>query len=311
MRLKHFEALVRHAPSMAAARFWLAVDPDGENGLRTSRVGFASFGKAGMLTPVRYAHMMTGCASLLVGTIDTIQFIAAGCMPTMPIETAFTHGMLHTTAALFSLPRFRYVRDEAKPWRGWLPTAVDASMWPSFVFYAWYTAGLLSDYTLPADQAFFPMTHPAFIALTHICAFFAIWQAARAAEEDMEAQKNWMATVRTLLWMTIGFMPDAITALYFTSSEGAHAAYNELIAFAYPDFTDLKVSTVLGIMFTGNLMSALASAKHHNAVTEEQIGAIGNFFAGVLTIAPIYVAATVVADGQLVPAVLDAIYWFK
>ena len=65
-------------------------------------------------------------------------------------------------------------------------------------------------------------------------------------------------------------------------------------------------------MFTGNLMSALASAKHHNAVTDEQIGAVANLLiVGIYTIAPIYVAATVVADGQLVPAVLDAIYWFK
>ena len=76
-------------------------------------------------------------------------------------------------------------------------------------------------------------------------------------------------------------------------------------------WTNLLAATALGGMFTGNVMSALASAKHHNAVTDEQIGAVGNLIVGIYTIAPIYVAATVVADGQLVPAVLDAIYWFK
>merc|ERR1712224_945213 len=100
--------------------------------------------------------------------------------------------------------------------------------------------------------------------------------------------------------------------LYFSSSEGAHAAFNELIAFAYPDLTNLMVGTTLGVMFTGNVMSALASAKHHDAVTEEQIGAIGNFLTlGVFIAAPVYTAAFVLADGQFVPAVADAIYWYK
>ena len=106
------------------------MDRDGTNGLRQSRRGFGSFGRAGTLTPTRLAHATVGGASLIVGTGDMLQFIAARGMPDMPIDIAVSHGLLHIAVALLSLPRFTYRQDANRPWRLWMPCLLYTSPSP-------------------------------------------------------------------------------------------------------------------------------------------------------------------------------------
>ena len=317
LRLRHFNSLVRDshgADEGQVMRFWLTVDRNGTNGLRLSRQGFARFGRAGTLTPTRLAHAMVGGASLLVGTADMAYFIAARGMPDMPIDQAVAHGVLHTAAALLSLPRFHYSYDASRPWRLWMPTVADAGMWPSFVQFAWYTAAMQSDMVRPSSEALFALTDPGFLALTHTVSFFTLYQALRAMEGDLEApgRRSYIQTVSMLMLMTFGGYADLSRAIYFSSSVGAHEAYLRFLEQTAPEFSQIQVGTFLGAMYGGNLVCALKSATHHKAVTEEQIRMVGfvvNLL--VLTALPVYACLYIVADGQFVPAYLDALLWFR
>ena len=306
LRLREFDHLVRHDPSTSAARFWLTIDKDGTNGIRRSRTGFARFGKAGSLTPTRLAHFAVGGGSLVVGTIDMIQYIAAAGMVNMPIDVAVAHGALHTAAALLSLPRFRYVFNEQKLWRGWLVKGSDVAMWPSFITYAWYTLSFKSDLLLPVDQALFSFTHPVFVSLTHLTTFWLVYMTLRAVEEDNGRSLHY--TLNVGLVMALPILLDPIRCLYFSQSVSAHAAYNAFIATTYPSFTNIAVGNALGAMYIGNVLCALQSAKHHRAVTTEQVVFISIALASIYAFFPIY--ASLQVDG-LVPAALDAVFWIR
>ena len=317
LRLRHFDSLVRDshgADEGQVMKFWLSVDHNGTNGLRLSRQGFARFGRAGTLTPMRFAHAVVGSASLLVGTADMAQYIAARGMPDMPIDQAVAHGALHTAAALLSLPRFRYAYDASRPWRLWLPTVSDAGMWPSFVQFAWYTAAMQSDLVRPSSEALFAMTDPGFLALTHTASFFALYPTLRALEVDLEApgQRSYTQTASMLMILTFAAYADLSRAIYFSSSVGAHEAYLHFMEQTSPGFSQIQVGMFLGAMYTANLVCALKSATQHKAVTDEQIGIVSfvlNFF--VLTALPVYACLYIVADGQFMPAYLDALLWFR
>ena len=295
-------------------KFWLTIDRNGANGLRRSRQGFARFGRAGTLTPMRLAHAVVGGASLLVGTVDMACFIAAGGMLDMPIDQAVAHGVLHTAAALLSLPRFHYSYDASRPWRLWMPTVADAGMWPSFVQFVWYTAALQSDMVRPSSEALFAMTDPSFLALTHTVSFFTLYQVLRAMEGDLEApgQRSYIQTASMLMLLTFGLYADLGRAIYFSSSVGAHEAYLRFMEQTTPGFSQIQVGMFLSAMYTANLLCALKSATQHKAVTDEQVRMVG-FVVNlvVLTALPVYACLYIVADGQFVPAYLDALLWFR
>ena len=316
LRLRHFNSLIRESRGAEGQvmRFWLTVDHDGTNGLRLSRQGLARFGQAGTLTPTRLAHYTVGGASLLVGTADMVQYIASRGMPDMPIDQAVAHGVLHTAAALLSLPRFSYAYDASRPWRLWMPTVTDAGMWPSFVQSAWYTAAMQSDMVRPSSEALFAMTDPGFLALTHTASFFALYPTLRALEVDLEApgQRSYTQTASMLMILTFAAYADLSRAIYFSSSVGAHEAYLHFMEQTSPGFSQIQVGMFLGAMYTANLVCALKSATQHKAVTDEQIGIVSfvlNFF--VLTALPVYACLYIVADGQFMPAYLDALLWFR
>ena len=316
LRLRHFDSLVRDshgADEGQVMKFWLTIDRNGANGLRRSRQGFARFGRAGTLTPMRLAHAVVGGASLLVGTVDMACFIAAGGMLDMPIDQAVAHGVLHTAAALLSLPRFHYSYDASRPWRLWMPTVADAGMWPSFVQFVWYTAALQSDMVRPSSEALFAMTDPSFLALTHTVSFFTLYQALRAMEGDFEAPGtgSYEQTASMLMLMTFGVYANLGVAIYFSSSVGAHDAYLRFIEQAGSGYLQIQVGTFLGAMYVANLTCALKSATQHKAVTEEQIRKVGFVVNAVLTVLPVYSCLYIVADGQFVPAYLDALLWFR
>ena len=315
LRLRHFDSLVRDshgADEGQVMRFWLTVDHNGTNGLRLSRQGFARFGRAGTLTPMHLAHAVVGGTSLLVGTADMVQWIASRGMPDMPIDQAMAHGVLHTAAALLSLPRFRYSYDASRPWRLWMPTVTDAGMWPSFVQFAWYTAAIQSDMVRPSSEALYAMTDPGFLALTHTASFFTLYQALRAIEGDLEApgQRSYVQTVSMLTMMTFVVYADLSRAIYFSSSVGAHEAYLRFMETA-PGFSQIQVGLFLGAMYGANLVCALKSATQHRAVTDEQIGMVGFAVNTVYGALSVYACLYLVADGQFLPAYLDALLWFR
>merc|ERR1712166_1154906 len=262
----------------------------------------------GTLTPMHLAHAVVGGTSLLVGTADMVQWIASRGMPDMPIDQAMAHGVLHTATALLSLPRFRYSYDASRPWRLWMPTVTDAGMWPSFVQFAWYTAAIQSDMVRPSSEALYAMTDPGFLALTHTASFFTLYQALRAIEGDLEApgQRSYVQTVSMLMTLTFVVYADLSRAIYFSSSVGAHEAYLRFIEQTSPGFSQIQVGMFLNGMYVANLVCALKSATHHKAVTDEQIGKVGFVLNAVLTVLPVYSCLYIVADGQFVPAYLDA-----
>ena len=194
-----------------------------------------------------------------------------------------------------------------------MPRLEDAAMWPSFVLFAWYLAAMKSDMVLPPDQALYSMTSPGFLALTHTTSFFTLYQALRAIEADMEkADRNWAEALTMVFGMTIFGYADLSRALYFSASLEAHEAYLRFAAQTTPGFLQVQVRTFLGGMYTANVLCAMASAKHHKAVTDEQIKAVSfvlNFL--VYSAVSVYACLYIVADGNFVPAFLDAILWFR
>merc|ERR1712195_433643 len=223
------------------------------------------------------------------------------------------HGVLHTAAALLSLPRFHYSYDASRPWRLWMPTVADAGMWPSFVQFVWYTAALQSDMVRPSSEALYAMTDPGFLALTHTVSFFTLYQVLRAMEGDLEApgQRSYIQTASMLMLLTFGLYADLSRAIYFSSSVGAHEAYLRFVEQMSPGFSQIQVGMFLGGMYAANLVCALKSATQHKAVTDEQIGKVGFVVNTVYGALSVYACLYLLADGQFMPAYLDALLWFR
>ena len=195
-----------------------------------------------------------------------------------------------------------------------MPTVTDAGMWPSFMQFAWYTASIQSDLVRPSSEALYKMTDPGFLALTHTVSFFTLYQVLRAMEGDLEApgQRSCIQTASMLLLMTFGLYADLGRAIYFSSSVGAYEAYLRFMEQTTPGFSQVQIGTFLGAMYIANALCALKSATHHKAVTDEQVRMVGFFLTGaVYTALPVYACVYLVADGQFVPAFLDALLWFR
>ena len=77
---------------------------------------------------------------------------------------------------------------------------------------------------------------------------------------------------------------DVGRALYF---QGNHDVYAQLVERCYPFFTNLQVGSFLGAMYTGNLLCALASAKHYAAIGEVGISRVGSFLNVIYGVMPV------------------------
>lgn len=302
IRLRALDRMIRREPTMTGSRILLSVDRDGTT-FRPTRYGFARFGRAGSVTPLRLMHYAVGVTSIAVGTFDMFSFVAAGALPEMSFDVAEQHALLHTAAAVLALPRFAYQKG-GPAWKMGLASARDANMWPSFLVCAWYTAALHTDLVWPHEDVVATFQDPAFLALSHIVAFSVIYGIARSAEEDVrEHDVSWTATTSAIL-MVLPIMFDVCRALYFCI---APDMYHTLIEMCYPDFTRLQVGMFLGAMYGGNVLCALASAKHYRAVSDEGISRVGTVLNIVYALLPVWACFDYVADGRFLGLYLQAL----
>ena len=135
--------------------------------------------------------------------------------------------------------------------------------------------------------------------------FSFVYMTLRAIEDDKG--DNWWNTLKVALLMTVPMFPDLFKCLYF-APEAAHAAYNTFVASTFPYYTQMMVGIALGGMYIGNLTCALQSAKHHRAITDEQIAIIGGILTAAYVFPPIYIAVNLPG---FMPALTDAILWFE
>ena len=149
------EAILAHSTVASPSRyFWIPADPRGEH-LRVARPRWNRFGHAGIASPLRVVHYALGAASIALGTWDAALLLASavGGAPSITDDAALAHALVHAAAAYASLPRFRYRFDATAPWKLWLPTARDASMWPAFLQNTWLCVYLTSDLVRPPGDA--------------------------------------------------------------------------------------------------------------------------------------------------------------
>ena len=265
MRLRHFHRFLTHEREASAARTWIALDPRG--GARRSRAGFARFGASGLVTPLRFAHYSVGLASLVVGTADFGDYVVSGFAPEMSAHAATAHGALHTAAAFLSLPRFHYRSSAQRRWHGALTSSRDAGMWSSPAVFLWYTLSL--DSQLVRADGRFALDDPLYVGTGAVAAFLLSYSVARAFEEDAAAEDREFTRARQAfvnLWLPV--MVDVARALYLPA-HGA-AEYVDLVARS-PDFGAVQTAMFLGAMYTGNLVCALASALHYDALDEKAL----------------------------------------
>lgn len=278
--LEQLDALIRSSATASPTRhFWLALDPN-ENGIRHHRPGWAKFGRAGLLTPVRLVHYGIGALSLGIGAYDFADFLVHGGTVSLTDDTATVHGWIHTAAAVASLPRFRYAWPP-RPWSLWMPTARDANMWPSFWTAGWYTLAIRSDLVLPPDQAAIACTDPWFATLTWTTSAWILYGACRVMREREVTQRD---AVLVMLTMTVPMLADTLKCSLLALDPSAHDLYGELIQ-THPTYSSIYMGAMLAGLFQGNLVCALSSAEHHGAISERDIQTVAAWVASLATLA--------------------------
>ena len=272
IRLKEFDELVRKDKHLSGARLWLTIDPY-NSGIRSSRVGFSKFGKAGSQNVMKFLHYGFGVASLSIGTTNMLSMLIEGLngrVYTMTYEEVMLFAFIHTIASIFSLPRFEYDFKEEEAWKLGLKTSREANMWPSFITNMWYTLSLLSDNVWTSDTALFAFNEAWFINFGIFMSTFLCYGIARGFLEDIETgDTEWRAAKISVFSMT-PVLIEPIKVLFFGSSDIAHAQYTSFLS-QYPEFGMIQIAGMLGTIYGGNLLCALESSKLHKAVTDDQI----------------------------------------
>lgn len=261
------QRMIDESAVASPAKYWIALDP-GNTGLRKTRRGWNRFARAGLLSPWRVAHYGFGLASLMMGSIDFVDYVwHGGTMAWHGSEHYVVHASVHLLAAIFSLPRFSY-NSSPDGFNLWLKTARDANMWPSALLYAWYTVALSSNFVRAdgsIDMVWMqPLTFAVNVAL--------MYGASRAVREGERPSMLFGDRVRNMFQvmtsMTIPVMAETLRCQMIAGT--THDAYVRLLE-AYPELFPIYAGSFLGAMFAGNLACALASAEHHGAVTKSQI----------------------------------------
>ena len=305
IRLRNFDTMVRQERVMQGAQFWLCVDRS-DSGIRKSRCGFTKFFKKGETTPSRTLHTVFGGASIIVGTWDMLQFVThAGVSCTGP-GSAFLHAMVHTCAAALSLPRFKYKFDKFAPWKLWMTSFRDANMWPSFIICIWYTLALYSSFTI-AENPPFSFSNEYFIALTYLTSASVLYGLVRGVWEDLETKNTDWTLTKVSGFSMLPVLTDTSRALYFSPSE-AYDAYTQLLN-KCPEFQMMQISLMLGAMYTGNVLCALASAKLHGSCNDEQIGNVAMYLNIVYGAGP-FLLSFFIDSGTFLPEFKSALFWW-
>ena len=303
-----------HTSSVASpANLWIAVDPTGD-GVRSVRRGWNRFGKAGMATPMRQMHYAAGLAALMVGASDFVDVLNHLGESTVSPQTASVHAGIATAAAVMSLSLFKYKWTPGRPLFLWMPTARDANMWPSFITMFWYWAALLSDFILSPSDALFSCNEPWFIGLTvlnSIVSFYGPWRSAVENPID-DLNSNDSLYDSSLLNMMNGVLTaaapvilDTVRCLFLAMCPAKLDAHH-MVTMQYPEYTKIMFGAVLAGNFTFNVVSALASAVHHKAVSREQIRDLNN--ALTLVVVSLTVSRFIlVDDGNMMRAMWSAL----
>lgn len=305
IRLKEFDKLVRKHKHLTGARLWLTIDPH-DSGIRSSRAGFARFGKSGMKTWTQSLHLAFGTVSLCIGTTNMISFIVSvttNNVHSMTFHESVVFATIHTITAIFSLPRFKYEFEERKKWKLGLKTSREANMWLSFIICIWYTLALSSDLVWPL--AIFSFNDPTFLVFSAITTLFIFYGLGRGILEDVERQDGeWDSSLASFYTM-LPVITDSGRVLFFGSSESGHTAYLHLLDIC-PEFRMLQVNLILGAMYAGNLLCALASAQLHKACTDEIIEQVSMWLNLVYGLLP-FVFVFFMSDGMFVTEYMSAI----
>lgn len=308
--IEEVDAIVDHSMSASPSKhFWLHIDPDG-NGIREKRPNWNRFGYAGLRSPDRIAHYGVGLLALVVGAFDLVDFVQHAGLSTLPIKDAFQHGALHTLVAVLSLTRFKYRWDPVHPLHSWMPTAREANMWPSFIIYAWYTLGFVSDFVCLREDALFTFNAPPFLALTWFATVAILYGTARTVLETDGAISGVYKTRISNTLQVIGLMGIPITAdsikCLVVAREPYYSAYIDMVS-QHPVYTQIYTGAFLTAMFLGNLACALSSAEHHAAITKSQIGDFINALTGIVTILSIS-AMLRVEDGMFAVQMMGLVW---
>ena len=292
--LEDVQLIVDSCSVTSPTRFlWLVVDPN-ENGIRRVRPKWNKFANAGLHTPIRVLHYMFGLMAVTIGTVDATEYVLnLGVTHLDPVEINL-HASIHLAAALFALPRFRYRRTKGKPWYLWLTSARDAAMWPSFIGLLWGNLALRSDLVMPnADYSF----HSAwFQCYTYVTIGAAVYTTLRGIEERGSHQllDN---PVYNAFFLTIPITVDPLRSLLLSKDPATYESYVQIVQ-AHPEFYGNIAGSLLFGMYIGNVVCALASAEHYDAITKDQVANVNTFLGIVGSIVP-YVAFVSIDDGAL------------
>ena len=305
--------LVDTSASISPVKYlWLVVDPN-DNGIRARRPHWNGFAKAGLVAPSRIAHYGAGLASLAIGTVDFFDFVAHTGFQTVAVNDAVVHGCVHVMAAILSLNRFDYKWTAGRPFNLWMRTARDASMWPSFLVAAWYTASIASTFVAPVQDAWFSMSEPIFQCATWLTTLVLLYGAARAILEKEDFSGVYGSRLANSL-QVIATMCLPITADTFKctllAKEPYHTRFTDLVVL-HPQYTQIYIGAALTAMYLGSVACALSSAEHHHAVTKSEVGDFTGCLTAFAAFMSIYAMLTI-EDGQLAASMfellLDAIF---
>ena len=280
LTLDALDEVVRTSTVASPVRFfWLVADPRGD-GVRSVRRGWNKFGKAGMLTFQRMTHYGVGALSLLVGTVDLVDFVCSFGFQNLDADAAACHGALHTAAAVLSLPRFGYKWTENEPWFLWMPNAREANMWPSFIVFAWYTLAMQSDFVISSEAASFSCNDLWFQGFTWFTSFVLLYGGVRTGIEKVDQNSGVYANrvsnfAFVMATMTVPILGDTLRCSLLSHDPAVLEHYRMIVA-QYPEYSHIYFGSLLAAMYMGNLVCALSSAEHHGAITKKQIADLTN-----------------------------------
>lgn len=287
---------------------WLVVDPN-DNGIRARRPHWNRFAKAGLVAPTRIAHYGAGLASLAVGTIDFFDFVAHTGFQSVAVDDAVVHGCVHVSAAVLSLSRFDYKWTPNRPFYLWMKTARDASMWPSFLITAWYTASIASTFVAPAEDAWFSMTEPSFQCATWIATIVLLYGAARAILEESNFSGVYHSrlanSLQVIATMCLPITADTLKCALL-ADEPYYTRFTDLVAL-HPQYTQIYIGAALTAMYLGSVACALSSAEHHHAVTKSEVGDFTGCLTAFAAFMSIYAMLTI-EDGRLAASMIDLLF---